>query len=385
MRKHRALLVGWGGGVGGALLRLVATHPMRARITDRLDALVLPGRLDPAGLARQIDDHRITQVIEAADVDTLAFSRVCADRGADYVASAMQKLGEGDGTLTVPAIQKALPARRPDIGDASHLIGAGMNPGVVNALVFAGLEEFARRIGTQPDLYAIYFTEEDTTRRVGRDRDDRFEITWSPHGALEELLEPHAMYMVDGQPVRCDHAPHTRLYAARCGRDEVAAMIVPHEEVVTIGTRFPTVECAFFYAIPETAAAALRRHRRREPEQWRTRKLYPPYEAQLVGHDRVGVLLCSRSYGELWIGFDTQIAEGTPYGTNATLLQAAAGMLAGWALLGTRRGIHFVEDLDWRAYLDIVRAVLGPAQVHHEPHARVRTLADRRMRTRIAA
>ena len=211
MEKHRVLLVGWRGGVGGALLRLIATHPIRARLTDRLDGIVLPGRLDPDGLARQLDEHRITQVIEAADVDTLAFSRVCASRGADYVASAMQTLGDGEATLTVPAIQKVLPARRPDIGAASHLIGAGMNPGVVNALVSAGLEEFARRIGAQPDLYAIYFTEEDTTRCVGGAHDDSFAISWSPHHALEELLEPHAMYVANGRPVRCDHPPHTRL------------------------------------------------------------------------------------------------------------------------------------------------------------------------------
>jgi hypothetical protein len=31
-------------------------------------------------------------------------------------------------------------------------------------------------------------------------------------------------------------------------------------------------------------------------------------------------------------------------GTNATQLQVAAGVVAGWSQLGSRKGIHFVED-----------------------------------------
>jgi hypothetical protein len=38
----------------------------------------------------------------------------------------------------------------------------------------------------------------------------------------------------------------------------------------------------------------------------------------------------------------------------------AAGVLAGWSQLGTRQGIHFVEDLAWRAFSDVAIEVLGP-------------------------
>jgi homospermidine synthase len=378
MEFHRALLIGWRGGVGSALLRLLAGHPAGWRMAGRLAALVLPNWLDADGLARQIELHRIDQVIELADVDTLAFSRVCAARGVDYIAASMQKPGDGEDALTMPAARALLPSHRPDVGDASHLIGTGMNPGVVNALVFAGLAELARRGVPEADLYAIYITEEDTTARAGGDlEDDVFPMSWSPRHALQELLEPHAMYVTHGELARCAHRPHERHYAVRCGPGEIAAMVVPHEEVVTLGARFPTVERAFCYAIPPAAAAALRRHPARELEAWRTHKLYPPGEWQLTGGDRVGVLLCTRSHGELWIGFDIPNARAAPYGTNATLLQTATGLLASWHLLGTRRGVHVVEDLDWRALLEVVEQVLGAPEVHHAPDAPVRPLAAR--------
>ena len=65
------------------------------------------------------------------------------------------------------------------------------------------------------------------------------------------------------------------------------------------------------------------------------------------------------------------------FGTNATLLQAATGVLAGWTLVGTRRGMHVIEDLDWRRYVAIAEEILGPRSVHHIPDAPVRELSAR--------
>jgi homospermidine synthase len=91
------------------------------------------------------------------------------------------------------------------------------------------------------------------------------------------------------------------------------------------------------------------------------------------------VLLCSRDHGELWLGFHNDIRDGLRWGTNATELQAAAGVLAGWSRLGERQGVHVVEDLDWRAYLGVVESVLGTMQIHHDRAARPRTLSERRV------
>jgi homospermidine synthase len=89
------------------------------------------------------------------------------------------------------------------------------------------------------------------------------------------------------------------------------------------------------------------------------------------------VLLCSRRFGELWLGFDTDVGAGLALGTNATQLQVAAGVLAGWTQLGRRVGIHFVEKLDWQGFLGVVGEVLGPTVVVHDPTAVPLALADR--------
>ena len=377
-RKERALIVGWRGGVGTALLGLLGGHPAGRRISDGLDDIVLPGgRIEAEDLDRLIREQGITQVIEVADVDTLEFSKVCAKHGCDHVTATIQT-GEED---TMPAVKRVFEAVKAEKG--SQLLGSGMNPGVVNALVLAGMEELEKRAGTKPDVHAIYITEQDTTRRSKgpAPSDDVFEITWSPIHALGELLEKQASYFSDGEHRCFEHQPHRALYNVRCGPEVVDAMLTPHEEVVTLGTRFAPVECAFLYAIPKQAADALRAFPDRDPEEWKTKKLYHPHEIDLEGHDRVGVLICSRQHGELWIGFHNEQRDGARWGTNATELQAASGILAGWSSLRQKRGLHVVEDVDWRAYLRVVESVLGEMRIHHDATAAPRWLAQRRVRS----
>lgn len=205
-------------------------------------------------------------------------------------------------------------------------------------------------------------------------------MTWSPAHCLEELFEPRAFAARDGSVVELGHAPTERLYRARCGDRFVEGMAVPHEETVTLAHLLSGVEIAFIYQIPLAARWALAAHpERRSVSEWRLHRLFPPFSTMLEGQDRVGVLLCSRRFGELWLGYDTDVSAGLPLGTNATQLQVAAGVLAGWTQLGSRVGIHFVEKLDWQAFLSVVSDVLGPPVVVHDPTAVPLTLADRMM------
>jgi hypothetical protein len=173
------------------------------------------------------------------------------------------------------------------------------------------------------------------------------------------------------------HRPVERSYRARCGETQIEGFAVPHEEVITLARKFPSLEIGFLYRIAPAARWALRNHPNRKPSQWRTRELYPPTTEALVGEDRVGVLLCSRRYGELWMGFRTDVASGLEYGTNATQLQVATGVLAGWSQLGSRAGLHFVEDLNWRDFLRTSQQVLGPPLVVHDELAAPRALRER--------
>jgi hypothetical protein len=253
--------------------------------------------------------------------------------------------------------------------------------------VSAAIEELGTRTGVRATpqdlgLYAILVTEEDTTRENGPSPDDDvFAMTWSPAHCLEELFEPRAFIARNGAIDGLGHGPTERMYSARCGTTVISGMAVPHEEISTLAVRFPSVEIGFIYRIPAAAARALAaRPERRTPAEWKTRRLYPPWTEDISGEDRVGVLLCSRTFGELWMGFATDVRKGLPFGTNATQLQVAAGVIAGWLQLGTRRGLHFVEDLDWRAFLSVVTAILGAPHVVHDPAAPVRVFRDRATR-----
>jgi hypothetical protein len=159
----------------------------------------------------------------------------------------------------------------------------------------------------------------------------------------------------------------------------VEGLVVPHEELVTLGHRFPTLELAFVYRLPPAARTFLAAPPPGDPLAHPTARLYPPHTTALDGRDRVGVLLGSRRFGELWLGYDTAVEQGLRFGTNATELQVAAGVLAGWEQLGRVAGVHTVEDLDGARYLAHVDAILGPPVVVHDPHAPVTPLPARRV------
>jgi homospermidine synthase len=400
----RALIIGYQGGVGHAVLALLQHSAPGRRIRERFDSIMFVDRepqrapapledgvlLPPTtirsadDLARLVSEHGITQVVDVSSIDTVDCTRVCDELGADFLCTSVEEWPERGSIPTDEAIARLIPPARPELPRRSHLVGSGANPGIVNALAFGAIEEFANRVGVAPtpealELHSILITEEDTTTSEDVElTDDMFAMTWSPAHCLEELFEPRAFAARDGVVVGLGHAPTERRYHARCGDSFIDGMAVPHEEVVTLARLLPTVEIAFIYQIPLAARCALAAHpERRSLKGWRLHNLFPPWSNSLSGHDRVGVLLSSHRYGELWMGFDTDVSAGLALGTNATQLQVATGVLAGWMQLGTRTGIHFVEKLDWREFLNVASEILGPMVVVHDPAARPVALAER--------
>lgn len=404
--RQRALLLGCHGGVGRAVLALLEHSAPGRRIRESLEALMLVDRqhadldvplqgavlLPPTvvgaseDLAALIRQHGITQVVDVSSIDTLDCTRACDELGADYLCTSVEEWTGRGAVATDDAIARLLPPRRPAGDRQSHLVGSGANPGIVNALVFTAMAEFASRVGVPPtaeglDLHAVLITEEDTTVDEDASHSRRvFPMTWSPVHCLEELFEPAAFAARDGTVVDLGHRPTDRWYHARCGGRLIEGMAVPHEEIATLARRLSTVEIGFIYRIPAAARRALAADpHNRSPQGWQTRRLYPPWTRTLTGHDRVGVLLCSRRFGELWRGFDTDMTVGLSMGTNATQLQVAAGVLAGWSQLGSRKGIHFVEDLDAEDFVRVASEVLGDPVSIHDASAPPKRLADRRV------
>jgi hypothetical protein len=233
------------------------------------------------------------------------------------------------------------------------------------------------------DLHTLLFTEIDTTttRDALDPASDRFPCTWSPGGCLEELLEPEAMITASGELEVLSHAPHRALYEARCGDELIRGHLVPHEELVSLGAMYPSVDLAYCYRLPPASEAALAASPDRPAAQWLTRRLYPPdHLGDLGGFNRVGVLLCSHTLGELWIGWQTAVADALPYSTNATLLQVSAGVLAGWhELRRAAPGIYLPEDLDSARTLALAEQLLGPPRVVWDREAPARSVVARRV------
>jgi saccharopine dehydrogenase-like NADP-dependent oxidoreductase len=403
--RHRALVLGSRGGVGRALLAVLHRTTPGRRLLSSLGALLLvdrepPDRHTPAldvgvqlpptaiesgdDLRRLVRDHEVTQVIDVSSIDTVDCTQACDELGADFLCTSVEEWPGRRSMPTDEAIARLLPPLRPSLERRSHLVGSGANPGIVNALVFMALTEFANRAGVPAtvdalELVAALITEEDTTvERNVLESADVFAMTWSPGHCLEELFEPAAFCARGGRVISLGHQPTARWYGARCGDRTIEGMAVPHEEVATLARHFPSVEIGFIYRIPAAARRALATHAdRTAPDAWETRRLCPPWTRALTGSDRVGVLLCSRRFGELWVGFDTDVAKGLALDTNATQLQVAAGVLAGWTQLGTINGIHFVEDLQWEAFLRVVGEILGPPVIVHDASAPARSLAER--------
>ncbi|HEY0838712.1 MAG TPA: homospermidine synthase [Vulgatibacter sp.] len=400
----RALIIGANGGVGRAVVSLLRKSAPGSRLLSGIDELFLADREpvdtadlpancqvlppvtvdSPGALERLVREYRLTQVVDLSSIDTIDATRICDEAGANFLCTSIEEWPGAASTPTDEAIARLKPPHRPELPNRRHLVGSGANPGIVNALVFAAMEEFARRVGVEPtiealELHSILVTEEDTTREPGvRYDDDVFPMTWSPAHCLEELFEPRAFVARQGAVVDLPHRPTERTYRVRCGDRLIDGMVVPHEETKTLAWGLAGVEFAFVYRIPDAARRALSRNPSWDANSpWRHHRLVPPASNVLEGEDRVGVLLCSRRFGELWLGFSTDVEKGLPYGTNATQLQVAAGVLAGWMQLSGTPGIHFVEDLDRRRFLDVAAEILGRPVVFHDRAAPALMLEER--------
>lgn len=400
-------MIGAGGGVGTATLALLERHALGRRLLDGCAELLLLDRDEvttplPPRLAAKarwlaprtigsrdeldalLDEHAVDELIELAALGTWDCVEACSARGCSYLNTCYD---HWDHSPLVPAMLRARELfEPPEITAGVHVIGAGMNPGLVNLLVAAGLDALAERSRRRPslaalDIHAILCTELDTTHALDRpDAPDEFASTWRPEHCLEELLEPEAMIVDDGELIGLGHAPHRARYEARCGDRTIVGAMVPHEELVTLAAMYPGVELGYVYALPDAAQQALARSPERRSSEWSLRRLYPPFVSALAGADRIGVLLCSRTLGELWIGWHTDVADALALGTNATLLQVATGLACGWTALRTSEpGVWLPEELDGRTLLRSACSVLGELDVTWDAAAPVRRVRDRRL------
>jgi homospermidine synthase len=409
-RPRKVLMLGASGGVGRATLALLEGHPLgRSLLPPGSELLLLDRNLDPElapipacaralpnlqiadrdDFVRVLREHQVDLVVELATVGTWDCMTACAELGASYLTTSYEVWPTQAPT---PCMLRARALfDPPDIDAGAHLLCMGMNPGLINLLVARGLEDLAARSGRPPslaalDLHAVLFTELDATELDTEDPtrlvpESTFCSTWCPDGCLSEMLEPTAMLTAQGETVSLDHAPHRALYEARCGTQMILGHIVPHEELVSLAAMYPTIDLAFVYRMSNVAEAALAAMPERTADEWPTHRLYPPEHLDdLRGFSRIGALVCSRSLGELWIGWQTSMQRARQHRTNATLLQVATGVIAGWTELDRAApGVYLPEELDTRRTLALAEQILGPLDVIWIPDAPARSIRSRRV------
>lgn len=404
VQKKRTLVIGYNGGVARAFLSLLTTTPTGKELLNTNERLFLIDQTDTdyrplinhltilepqkiksgEDLAELIQKHRLTDIIDLSSTDTVDCTRVCDELGVNFLCTSVEEWPEKGSIPTDQAIARLLPPHRDELPNSSHLVGSGANPGIVNALVDRAIVEFAKRKKVNAtvedlNLRSILITEKDTTTEKRADYNNTvFPMTWSPEHCLEELFEPRAFFAKSGKIFDLNHIPTQRTYRARCGDEMIEGMAVPHEETKTLARKYSNVEIAFLYEIPFAARRALSsRPTKLEISDWNMRRLFPPTTSEISGYDRVGVLLTSETFGEMWIGFETNVTKALPLNSNATQLQVAAGVLAGWKQLGRKKGIHFVEDLDTEEFLKTSEEILGPCLIVFDEKAKAVSLEDR--------
>ena len=391
----KTLILGAAGGVGGAYINILAKSPIANEVIPYGSTLLLADKEpicameslrqryfikvisdvyigDKISLIALINKYAISCVIELADIETYDFLSVCSYFGIPYLGTGYgvwPKVYEDKHNSRAQILIRAREIRSnnnrlPYSQKSSYIIGSGMNPGIVNALVENSIHWLSNKRHVSPDciiedISHIIFTEEDTTSVSTQFDNKQFPITWNPIHAYEEFVEPLTGYLDNSKTVWVTSSPYQSSYSVWCMDKLITGMLVPHEEVVTIGEKYPKAQTGFIYKIPRVSKQQLdiiNKLSTIEPILLN----YCKYK-NLKGYDAVGVLLQTHSYGCCWFGFKNFHNEAAIYQTNATLMQVAAGVLAGTAaLLDAKPGVLVTEDLDTEAYLKLVEHILGP-------------------------
>ena len=216
--RRRTLCIGSRGGVGRAVCALLERRPdllertptemflldaqSEPEVARPFGAQVLPPlKLDGTSLRRLLRELEIQELIDCSTLDTAIAIDAAVETNTDYLSTSIST----DNLTTHVAVERlyaGVPATK-----NSLLVCSGMNPGIVNALAFAGMDAFAKRVGVEAnpralELQSLLVTEQDTTERADDIPEDEsvFAMTWGPEIALQELCEPSAVYWSGSLP-----------------------------------------------------------------------------------------------------------------------------------------------------------------------------------------
>ena len=278
----------------------------------------------------------------APSLDKFQSVSLCDERGVSLVNSTMV-----DSRADIHVAAFSFLSQRPAVSRRPHVVAAGMNPGAVNAMAEAIIEQYE-----QPD--AICFWEYDETLPCdGVLRGPA--TTWSRSEAGDEIAEDWTFEVLEeGSLVlhedALSYAPqHFRNCGVPLPRLDIPpgsdALLIGHEECIYLGWRHDTA-AKFIYGFH----AENMRQIRRAGYGWKPELLVHEPGRRLTGRDIVGVS-CRYDDDHSWVGRYC-VLENTPAipcGTNATCMLVASGIVASVILLAganpPRAGVHLTHEL----------------------------------------
>jgi hypothetical protein len=369
------LVLGASGNVARAFLRHLGGHRDRVKnliLLDRnrrlLDDPVLDhGRLnyrfirhriefpkDETWYRRLLRKYRISMVIDLTDIDTLPTLASTDAVGVSYLSTSTNGTNQSQGEVMLQV--KAYGDRKTRV---PHILGSGMNPGVVNIWARHGVEHF----GVPREI--VHF-EYDTSRPA----DDWAPIiTWSPRQFLSEAVWDASGYVHEGQTRDLPTPAIQQLVNMRSilrpimKLDEYPeGLLALHEENITLGARWG-ISSKFIYALlPETMRHLQRIYRTRGTVRLSDLQIGDNNTMPLEGTDTIGVLLL---YPQKRVYYVHSLPNAAVVGTNATCAQVAVGVYAGMLTLLMEKlesRIHHPGDLYQTLYRQVVFANMRVAR-----------------------
>lgn len=322
---------------------------------------------DTSRFKQHLADTSTALVIDASWADTLAMIECCNEYAVAYVNTALEsaEVDRRDELEGFTLIERYLrfKAGRSSFTNLRAIIGSGMNPGVVQWFALSLMQE-------QPDKLplACYIVETDNSFYADRTllQPNTIYSTWSPECFLDEAILNYPMYVSRHQALFLYEHVYAQTFTIQLGQTSFEGCLMPHEEVLSLGERFP-FETGFIYKVNEVTTEILHSHLDDANELWDWKhKLLDPRDAELDGSDLVGVLLVYDDHERYIYNVmeNKQIYEA--YGTNATYFQVACGLYGGICtlLLGEiPKGVHWVDELSdegIKAYGDYVAYFMKP-------------------------
>jgi hypothetical protein len=359
-KKPNVLIIGASGGVAAALLRRVVKHRTQMGgivLVDREESVLrdsgIPHRdvayeFIKAGIDVKNNVKAYVQLLAAKDIDIVVDLSINETRRMLEITDAQGACYVNTGVANVPGENFAevvldIYRRKDAAWRTTHVLCAGMNPGIVNMWVRQGIEAY----GVPEEVLHFEYD-------AAQPRDGWFPvITWSRETFLDEIVNDPAGYMEGRDKVRAlyPNPLKHRFSMTEALRPLIAlddyprGFLLLHEENITIAQRFD-VPSQFLFAMDMKSMDQLETiydERGEIPREFLA--LGDNKEVALKGSVTIGVRL---GYRDRQVYFHNTTSHEQVRGCSGSCWQVAAGLEAVLTTLLTEhleKHIYFVENL----------------------------------------